>query len=171
MLPLETGVLEPSFLSDPNYIGDVPPTAYVNDGIWGINNGSGPYWTGTEYHTPWMQELEQADALYITPGLLALSQIYNDEATASINAYVSFTSYFIPVFASVFVLVMLVWFLPETIRENKAMQAKRSMLLYLPPIVITRYSFIRAAIDNIVSTDSADTFSGAAVNKKKVTPI
>jgi hypothetical protein len=170
MLPLESGTLAPSFLSDPSYIGDVPETAFVNDGIHNISNGSTPYWTGYEYHTPWMEELEQADALYITPGLLALSELYNDEAMASISAYLTFTGYFIPVFASVFVLVMLVWFLPETIRENKAMQAKRSMLLYLPPIVITRFSFIRTAIDNIVSSESVDTFSGT-VNRKKITPI
>ena len=170
MLPLESGVLPPTFLSDPAYIGDVPPYAQVGDGIWGITNGTTPYWTGYEYHTPWMAELEQADALYITPGMLALAQLYNDEATASINAYVSFTGYFIPVFASAFVLVMLVWFLPETIRENKAMQAKRSMLLYLPPVIITRYSSIRAVIDSIVSADGAETFSGS-VSKKRVTPM
>ena len=86
----------PSVVSDPNYIGDVPPGAYPGDGIWGISEGSGPYWSGYELNQPEMQELEQADRLYITPALLALAELYYQEAKVNINAYTVFTGYFIP---------------------------------------------------------------------------
>ena len=160
VLPMQSGFQAPSYTSDPSYIGDVPPTAFPGDGIWGITNGSGPYWTGTELHTSWMERVEQADALYITPALLALTQLYAAEADTNISSYVQFTGYFIPVFATLFVLVMLLYFLPETIRENKSLQSKRSMLLYLPPPVIQRFPKIRGIIEGIVSADALD-FGGA----------
>ena len=76
----------------PCYDGDVPPHAYPGDGIYGITNGSGPYWTGYEINTPLVKEIEQADMLYITPGLLALAELYYTEAQKNINAYTVFTS-------------------------------------------------------------------------------
>ena len=201
---------KPSVVSDPNYDGDVPPHAYPGDGIYGITNGSGPYWTGYEINTPLVKEIEQADMLYITPGLLALAELYYAEAKTNINTYTVFTGYFIPCvaawgrrarararcfsssarshspctshpptqhtdhasrfFATGFVLLMVIWFLPETVRENKAMQAKRSMLLYLPVVLISRSSKLRSIIDAIVSADFTDGF-GAGAAKRKVAPM
>jgi len=66
---------------------------------------------------------------------------------------------------------MLAWFLPETVRENKAMQAKRSMLLYLPVVLISKSSKLRSIIDSIVAADFADGFGAGATGKRKVAPV
>ena len=52
------------------------------------------------------------------------------------------------------VLLIVLYFLPETSRENKRMQTKRAMLLYLPIFVVSKIRSIRELIRDIVSAEA-----------------
>jgi hypothetical protein len=51
--------------------------------------------------------------------------------------------------------VILAYFLPATVSENKHMQTKRAMLLYLPVFVVSRIRSIREIIRDIVANEAA----------------
>ena len=57
-------------------------------------------------------------------------------------------------------LIMGLWFLPETVRENKRMQTKRAMLLYLPIVVVASIKSIRQLIDDICASEGANALGG-----------
>ncbi len=159
-LPQRTGVLPKTLTSDPTYIGDVAPDYVIGSGVVGITGVSVPadavpYWSGTELSTPGVKFLFEADSKYLTPGLLALADLYAKDANASIASFLNLVSYFIPFFMSAFVIVILVYFLPATVRENKHMQTKRAMLLYLPVFVVSRIRSIRDLIKEIVANESS----------------
>lgn len=110
--PLRSGALNPTWVSDPSYIGDYWAGSVPGDGIIGPTGGSVPadsypYWSGNELNRPEMDFINEADALYVTPGLLALAQLYADDAKASISAFIILVAYFIPFFMAAFVLVIL----------------------------------------------------------------
>jgi hypothetical protein len=72
-----------------------------------VSPGSKPYWSGYELNTDEMKFLLDSDALYLTPGLVGLQNLYAADADASIAAYLSFVSVFVPVFITAFVLAYL----------------------------------------------------------------
>lgn len=106
--PLRTGVLPPTWVSDPNYIGDFLPNHVPGSGVVGVTgmtvpNGTGPYWSGHELNTPAFKFVTAADELYLTPGLLALATLYADDANRSNQAFLQLVALFIPIFMSIFV--------------------------------------------------------------------
>ena len=157
--PLLEGVTAPSFVSVASYIGDALPSQYPGDGVIGptgieIVNGSVPYSSAYELTTEGMVFLEKADELYLTPGLMALAALYAKDALDSNQAFLNIVAYFIPFFMSAFALIIVVYFLPETVRENKRMQTKRAMLLYLPVYVVSKITSIRELIREIVQSEA-----------------
>jgi hypothetical protein len=165
--------LPPSPLSIPSYIGDVPVDMdYVGSPM--VPNGSVPYWTAQELSSANMDLIRQGDSLYITPGLIALAHLYQKDAAASNNAFLALISLFVPIFMTAFVLLMIFWFLPETKRENKAMQTKRAMLLYLPVFVVARIRSIKTLVDEIIASEAAGALgqaTSAAMSSRKVAPM
>jgi len=158
-LPKQTGRLDPTWISDPTYFGDEYPGRVPGDGVVGptgisVALGSERYSSAYELSTPGMKFLIEADSLYLTPGLLALTSLYAADALQSNNAFLSIVAYFIPFFMSAFVIVIVLYFLPETVRENKRMQTKRAMLLYLPVFVVSRIRSIRELIRDIVANEA-----------------
>jgi len=93
---VDNGILEKTAVSDPSYIGDVPPEAFPGDGIW-LPNGSIPYWIALELNHPEMDIVVQADALYLTPGLLRVASLYTKEASSTIGDLLYFNGIFTPV--------------------------------------------------------------------------
>ena len=159
--PLRTGIMGPTFISDPSYKGDVPDTALPGDGTTFLVAGTGPYWVSTEINSVGVKFMEESDALYLTPGLRALERIYLAEARNSSESFLTFITLFVPFFVSLFTLITLVWFLPETTRENRSMQTKRAMLLYLPIIVVSKIKSIKRLVDDIISGDAAASLGNA----------
>jgi hypothetical protein len=54
-----------------------------------------------------------------------------------------------------FVMIMAFWFLPQTSAENRHMQTKRGMLLYLPVQVLHRVRGMREIVAQILAADAA----------------
>lgn len=100
-----------------------------------------------------MRWLLDADELYLTPALLALSAIYEDEALHQIDVFLSFLSIFVPTFCVLFTIGILVFFIPQVNRTNTDIQTKRSMLLYLPAQVVSRNKSIKELIEGIVAQE------------------
>jgi hypothetical protein len=65
-----------------------------------------------------------------------------------------------------YALVTLFWFLPQTRRENRNMQLRRSMLLYLPVHVLHRQKPLRDTVTAIIAADAAASLKQAKVRSK-----
>ena len=72
-----------------------------------------------------------------------------------------------------FAVIMLVWFLPQTTAENRSMQTKRSMLLYLPVHVLHRIRGLRELVAGIIAADAAASMGQTAATAltAKVRPM
>jgi UPF0716 family protein affecting phage T7 exclusion len=159
---VQNGLLEPTATSDPRYIGDSPPSAYPGDGINGLPNNTVPYWIGNELNHPEMELVVLADALYLTPGLMYLAELYTEEASHKIEATLDFYSVFVPVYIVAFCLLMLTYFSSMVTSTNKDIQAKRSMLLYLPVDIVARVRTIWLLIEEIVANSDESGGSGGS---------
>ena len=124
--------------------------------------GSLPYFIGTELLSDDMLFLRQADAMYLTPALIALEHIYFVQTEQVINNYTQFIYYFVASFVSVFIVVMAFFFMPQVKATNDDIQKKRGMLLFLPPQVIRAVPSIRELIDNILAEDPTGLSASAA---------
>jgi len=170
-LPTEAP-LAPTHLGDPTWAGDLKTAA----DFAALPNGTVPYSVAGALASAENAFLLAADELYLTPGLLALFNAYADEATRATTSYVVFLNVFTPCFMSAFVLIMFFWFLPQTVRENKAMQTKRAMLLYVPPPVLYRIRAMRELVAAIIAEDAAATMGTTAAaalgaNGARVAPV
>jgi hypothetical protein len=148
----QNGILLPTAVSNTSWAGDVPASAFPGDGVW-LPNGSAPFWIGTELKHPQMAFLEQLDELFLTPGLRYLLDLYVMEADDRLAALEAFDNTFAPAYLCFFALSMLTMFVTQVRFTNKDIQAKRSMLLYLPVPIVARVRTIRELIDKIVASD------------------
>ena len=151
-LPADGSALPPSPLSDPSYVGDHADG--LSPGVGTVPNGSVPYHVSTELNHPLMDFLLEADATYLTPGLLYAAELYSGAATDSIDGFNTFVGTFVPTYVVIFVLCMATMFTSMVQGTNKDIQTKRSMLLYLPVAVVARVKTIRALIEDILATDA-----------------
>jgi hypothetical protein len=146
--------------------GPSPAPDFAVKGDVSVNDtgppGSVPYFIGTELMSDDMHFLRQADAMYLTPALLALEQIYFVQTEQVINNYTQFIYYFVASFVSVFIVVMAFFFMPQVKATNDDIQKKRGMLLFLPPQVIRAVPSIRELIDNIFAEDPTGLSASAA---------
>jgi hypothetical protein len=79
---------------------------------------------------------------------------------------------FVPVYLVVFVIIILVFFDRDVVAKNSDIQTTRTMLLYLPVLVIARAKGIKALVDGILARD-ADGLGGgggAPGSSKRVAP-
>ena len=162
LMPLRSGIIKPSVISNRSWEGDVTPDAFPGDGfsILPQNNRTGRYSVAEQLNSDTLHFMREADALYLTRGLEIISMLYFEEATALNDAFMNFIHFFVPFFVLLFTLIMILWFLPEAVLENRVMQTKRAMLLYLPIIVIAKIKSIKRLVENIIAMDTADNLAG-----------
>ena len=67
-----------------------------------------------QLHSAENEFLLDSDHLYITPALVELFRLYAKDCLEAIQGYLRFLNVFIPLFMTAFVLVMALWFLPQT---------------------------------------------------------
>ena len=167
--PMRTGILPASYFSDPSYTGDVTPDGSPGDGVSlllaDMSADSEEYHIGAELHSVELDWMERCDARFLTPGLLAVTEIYLHEARDSISTFLSFVAFFVPLLVSLFTVIILVWFLPASTSENKLLQTKRAMLLYLPLVVIGKIKSIKRLVDEIITGDQADSLTSKRSGK------
>jgi len=69
-----------------------------------------------------------------------------------------------------YTLVTLFWFLPQTVKENKLMQTKRAMLLYLPVYVLHKQKGLNEIVKKIIAADTAASLKSTGKNRVRVAP-
>jgi hypothetical protein len=135
-----------------SYDGDVSSLVLLNSSLMAV--GSHEFHIGQDIQGADMQWIREADALYVTPGLFALADIYSDLTISVINDFCEFITVFVVVFLVLFVLFMLLGFLPQIRRTNIDIQSKRTMLLYLPPEIIQHNKAIKTLVHDILAAES-----------------
>ena len=83
--------LPPTYVSDPSYAGDVPLDQEAF-----LPNGTKRYLVTEQLLSPENNFMLEADELYLTPGLVALFQLYAEEAQSTAQTYLDFMNIFIP---------------------------------------------------------------------------
>ena len=119
----------------------------------GPPNGSVVYSTAAEFAKADFLRIVEGDEKYITPGLYAVAAIYDAEAVAVIQTFISFLIIYVSIYMAVFLLIMWCFFIPYIRRTNRDIIGKRKMLLYLPaPICDT--PGIMGLINDILQRDT-----------------
>lgn len=160
--------LEPTHTSDPDYAGDL--SEYD---VAALPSDAEHSSIAEQLNSKENEFLLLSDELYVTPALIALFKMYSEEASTMTSTYLIFLNIFTPTFMTCFVLLMGLWFLPQTVAENRAMQTKRGMLLYVPVFVLHRIRALRDIIANVIAEDAAasmGTTAAAALGGARVAP-
>lgn len=116
-----------------------------------------PAYTAQKPDMRWVME---ADALYLTPAFIALAHIYQTEAHDAISSYLLFLITFVPLYVVAFAALVAFYFVPAVSRANRAIYMKRSMLLYLPPPLISKAAPLRLLVAGILAELSGDALGG-----------
>ncbi len=147
--PAGAGLLETSPGPKTDVHGDI-------DANWDPTPWSAVPWTiESEIESPDMAWMRTADKKFLTPVLLALEEMYNDAAVATIVGYRNFLRVSVAVFVVLFILFMGAVYLPQVHALHSELQKKRAMLLFLPPQVIRSFPSIRALVDQILAADTS----------------
>ena len=152
-----TSPLKPTHISDASYAGDLSEWD-----VAALPSDAAPTTISEQLNSAENEFLLESDEEYVTPALIALFQMYADEASTTTTAYLWFLNVFTPCFMTAFVLLMAFWFLPQTVAENRAMQTKRGMLLYVPVFVLHKIRALRDIIANVIAEDAAATMGTTA---------
>ena len=167
--PMRTGILEASYVSDHSYSGDVTVGGRPGDGVSlllaDLPADTKEFHISEELNSVELEWLERCDARFMTPALLALTKIYLHEARSSTEEFLGFISFFVPLFVSLFAISIIFFFLPLTTFENKALQSKRTMLLYLPLDVVRKIKSIKRLVEEIISGDHVESSEVGAKRK------
>ena len=121
-----------------------------------------PYSIAAEINSPDGQWLAQADALFITPSLVRLVEVYVAASILQLDNYLAFVYYLVAGFLTCFAVVMGGIFMPQVKQTNDDIQKKRTMLLFLPTQVVRGVRSIRNLIDDILSEDPNNHGSAAS---------
>jgi hypothetical protein len=116
--------------------------------------GARPYAIGGAVSSPTMQWLEEADKLYVTPGMFAAANVYANAALAGITAFNQFIVIFTAAFMGAYVLMMVFVFIPQVRATSADITSRRAMLLYLPAEIVSRQRAIKALVQSILAADS-----------------
>ena len=151
---VQTPAVQPSL----DYDGDVPAD-------W-VTSGAAParttaYSLAGEIMGDSIAWLREADALYLTPALFGIANVYATKELGIIAEFISFLSIFVSVFLVAFVLANLSYILPQVRATNQDIQTKRSVLLYLPPEVVSHAPAIKELVREILASDADNIVRGA----------
>jgi hypothetical protein len=141
----------PPLIND-SYIGDVSPLILLNTSL--LPDGAKEYHIRQDMQGSDMLWVRDADAMYVTPGLFGLANIYSQLTISVINEFLQFIVIFVILFLLVFVTYMLLGFLPQIRRTNHDIQTKRTMLLYLPPEIVNHNKAIKDLVHDILAAES-----------------
>jgi hypothetical protein len=137
-----------------SWTGDIPQG--FNESLYPA--GAREYHISDDLNGEDVRWLREADSMYVTPGLFAISKIYSDLSISSIDDFLNFSTLFVVVFLVAFLLLMVGVFLPRIRSTNTDIQTKRTMLLYLPPEIVNLNKAIKSLVHDILAAES-DGFS------------
>lgn len=134
----------------------LPPEGFVGDvpADWpNAPPGVTPFNIADEFSSADMEFIREADAFYVTPALFDLAAKYSAIASDTIVSCQRFLVIFVGVFASSFVLYMMMW--PSQIRRTHMdILAKRAIILFIDPEVVQHVRSIRKLVQQILAADT-----------------
>ena len=148
-----TDIEQPSLAPDPTFPGDCDANWTAEVVALGLT-GVLPYSAQAELNSDDLLWVTQVDALFLSPAFLTLAQLYCNTGMAMIMAFNSFSIIFLYVFVVSFVVYIVLVYLPALSAENRDIQAKRTMLLFLPPQVVMSTKSLRGLVNDILAEDA-----------------
>ena len=119
-------------------------------------------------------QLEQLDALYLTPALFRFVGLYSTAAQGTLSSCTFFLDAFLGCFVSLLVLFTAVAFLPQVTSTNREIMQKRNLLLQLPLEVVHGVPQLKRFVEDILaaeSSGSAGADAGARRKRSRVAPL
>jgi hypothetical protein len=155
-----------------------PAAAFVGDGnetelrkLAAELPGSLNYSFAEEWSQGVIPQLEQLDALYLTPALFRFVGLYSNAAQATLGSCVFFLNTFLSCFVSLLVLFTVVAFLPQVSSTNREIMQKRNLLLQLPLEVVHGVPQLKRFVEDILSAESSGSAGADAGARRKRTRV
>lgn len=136
---------------------DVDGVTPVDDGSLAFNISDpdvAPYSLGDAIASANMLWLEEADKLYVTPALFAAASVYSQATIDGIASFNSFVIIFTAAYMGVYVMLMILVYIPQVRVTSQDITSRRAMLLYLPAEIVSRQKAIKALVQSILAADS-----------------
>jgi hypothetical protein len=155
-----------------------PAAAFVGDGnetelrkLAAELPGSLNYSFAAEWSQSVIPQLEQLDALYLTPALFRFVGLYSNAAQYTLSSCTFFLDAFLGCFVSLLVLFTVVAFLPQVSSTNREIMQKRNLLLQLPLEVVHGVPQLKRFVEDILSAESSGSAGADAGARRKRTRV
>ena len=165
------------YLAPPPY----PSAAFAGDGnetelrkLAAELPGALNYSFAAEWAQGVIPQLEQLDALYLTPALFRFVGLYSNAAQGTLSTCIFFLNTFLGCFVSLLVLFTGAAFLPQVTSTNREIMQKRNLLLQLPLEVVHGVPQLKRFVEDILaaeSSGSAGADAGARRKRARVAPV
>ena len=151
-----------------------PSAAYLGDGnetqlrkLAAETPGALNFSFAAEWNQSVIAQLEQMDALYVTPALFRFVGMYSRAAQAVLASCTSFLNIFLGCFVSLLVVYMAAAFMPQVASTNREIMQKRNLLLQLPVEVVHGVPQLKRFVEDILAADSGVSAVDAGARRKR----